>query len=347
MSTVKPLGNTNVIKQGSVIYALPKTILKIDVESRKTIYRKGPYQAYAEKYLGIKEGVTEDKEEWSISNIEFNSYEEIDPEHYYVIEAQDDFRSNVLELTREGLILSLDPGYYRSLPTDLNLAPQKYEGVVFPNVTMKKFEKEIRDTAYRIIKTDTAMIRIPYLRTKTIMKTMDDKAKDAANFIRLTRRRKVMVLRGKNDVFPEGIAMETAVRELTRMEEEYLDLFFGKVFSELYFYTFEFIPEKTNGDEPLILFRFSPQKGILPENDLTGRPITIEVARTGKTDPLEPIVMEQVSEEQNIAKLYYRVPDLARVQITDGKNVLAKKKFLIYQFGKVLQLPSNFILEKP
>ncbi|MCK4343776.1 MAG: DUF4831 family protein [Bacteroidales bacterium] len=347
MSTIKPLGNTNVIKQGSVIYALPKTILKIDVEARKTIYRKGPYQAFAEKYLGIKEGVTEDKEEWSISNIEFNFYEEIDPEHYYVIEAQGDFRSNVLELTREGLILSLDPDYYRSLPTYLNLAPQKYEGVVFPNVTMKKFEKEIRDTAYRIIETDTAMIRIPYLRTKTIMKTMDEKAKDAANFIRLTRRRKVMVLRGKNGVFPEGIAMETAVRELTRMEEEYLDLFFGKVFSEVYFYTFEFIPEKTNGDEPLILFRFSPQKGILPENDLTGRPITIEVARTGKTDPLEPIVMEQGSEEQNIAKLYYRVPDLARVQIADEENVLAKKKFLIYQFGKVLQLPSNFIIKDP
>ena len=156
-----------------------------------------------------------------------------------------------------------------------------------------------------------------------------------------------MVLRGKNEVFPEGIAMETAVRELTRMEEEYLDLFFGKVFSEVYFYTYEFTPEKTNGDEPLILFRFSPQKGILPENDLTGRPITIEVARTGKTDPLEPIVMEQGSEEQNFAKLYYRVPDLARVQITDGKKVLAKKKFLIYQFGKVLQLPSNFIIKDP
>jgi len=347
MSTVKPLVNTNIIKQGSVIYALPKTTLKIDVEVRKTIYRKGPYQTYAEKYLGIKEGITEDKEEWSISNIEFNSYEEIDPEHYYVIEADGIFESNVLALSREGLILFANPVSYRELPTNVNLLPTKYEGVVFTDLSVKRNLKEVKDTMYRVVETDTAIIRIPFLHKEIVQKSLEEKAEEAANYIIKIRKRRFKLMSGQYDVFPEGIALEFAVKELYKLEDEYMALFLGKTYSEVQHCTFEFVPEMNVADRASILFRFSPQKGILPENDLTGRPITIEAARTGKTDPLEPIVMEQGSEEQNIAKLYYRVPDLARVQITDEKNVLAKKKFLIYQFGKVLQLPSNFILEKP
>jgi hypothetical protein len=345
-SSVKTLENIDTIRQGTVIYALPKTTLRIDVEVSKTNYRKGPYYNYGEKYLGIEGGIEADREEWSISNIELNSYEEVDPEHYYIIEAEGEFRTNVLKFTREGLILPLNSESYRELPTNVNLPPLKYEKVLFTDLSVKKNLKEVKDTMYRVVETDTAIIRIPFINKEQVQKSLEEKAEEAADYIIKIRKRRFKLMSGQYEVFPEGIALEFAVKELYKLEDEYLALFLGKTYTEVHKYTFEFIPERTKIDEPGIIFRFSPQKGILSKNDLTGRPITIEIVSAGKTEPLEPIVIEQESDEQNIAKLYYRVPDLAQVQIIDGKNLLANKKLLIYQYGKILQLPSNFILER-
>ena len=37
-------------------------------------------------------------------------------------------------------------------------------------------------------------------------------------------------------------------------------------------------------DKPVILCRFSPEDGVLEANDLTGRPVVVELMSAGKVD---------------------------------------------------------------
>ena len=62
------MAQTKVVKKNAVkannfgiTYSLPKTQLIVDAEVTKVTCKAGPYYKYAEKYLGVKDAVTEDK----------------------------------------------------------------------------------------------------------------------------------------------------------------------------------------------------------------------------------------------------------------------------------------------
>ena len=62
------MAQTKVVKKNAVkannfgiTYSLPKTSLVVDAEVTKVTCIAGPYYQYAEKYLGVKDAVTEDK----------------------------------------------------------------------------------------------------------------------------------------------------------------------------------------------------------------------------------------------------------------------------------------------
>ena len=62
------MAQTKVVKKNAVkannfgiTYSLPKTSLVVDAEVTKVTCKAGPYYKYAEKYLGVKDAITEDK----------------------------------------------------------------------------------------------------------------------------------------------------------------------------------------------------------------------------------------------------------------------------------------------
>ena len=87
------LAQTKVIKKNAVkandfgvTYSLPKTSLVVDVEVTKVTCEAGPYYSYAEKYLGIKDVVTEDKVYYTLGKVNLINRGVPDPDHTYIIE---------------------------------------------------------------------------------------------------------------------------------------------------------------------------------------------------------------------------------------------------------------------
>ena len=151
---------------------------------------------------------------------------------------------------------------------------------------------------------------------------------------------------GQYDVFPEGIALEYAVENLTVLEQQYVALFIGKFRDEYYHATYKYIPGDDPDDRPYVLFRFSPEKGLIPANDLTGIPVALEIKRSGMTEIVDHLTYKPPGEEEKENKaLFYRIPDLANVRIMDETITLAEKEILIYQFGQIVRLPVNFLLK--
>ena len=66
-------------------YAFPQTVLIINVSVRKTDKIKGPYAAFASKYLGLANVITQNSTSYDISDVTISTYVEPDPDQYYFI----------------------------------------------------------------------------------------------------------------------------------------------------------------------------------------------------------------------------------------------------------------------
>jgi len=203
----------------SLIYALPRTTITFDVTVKKTMFKHGPYYKYAEKYLGISDVSDEDWVEWTISDIKIRGEEEIDPEQYYLLESNGPMEVNALALLKSGLILTPNPRTYEEKPAIQSVIFEKPEQVFHTDLSVKRNITFVYDTNYRFIETDTGFVQVPYLYEREVQLTLEEQAEEAANFIIKIRKRRFKLMSGQYDVFPEGIALQYAVENLTVLEK--------------------------------------------------------------------------------------------------------------------------------
>jgi hypothetical protein len=158
------------------------------------------------------------------------------------------------------------------------------------------------------------------------------------------REGKHLILTGEANVFPQS---EAAINEINRLEKEYTELFSGKTWKEIRTFSYQIIPEKAMVGKPVILFKFSDLTGPVPGTIKGGIPVTVELIPEQKTKDLTIIIKKQTEPvAPEFDKLFYRVPDVVNMKISLGPEILFNSRRLIYQFGKVIQLPANYIIGK-
>jgi hypothetical protein len=347
VTKVYAMSDTMGVIDGSLIYALPMTVFDISVEFRHTIEKPGPYSKYAADMLGLKDIITRSREKWSISKVIVNDNEELDPSEFYIIEASSIVQTNALSLKRAGLIMDINPSVYGNISSSLNDAGVDQANPGFDDLGADEYFVTQNDTAYRVVKLDTAFIKIPYLVEKKKTLSLDQLADKAAKTLLDLREGKQRILNGEANVFPQSNA---GIDEINRVEKEYMALFTGKTLVETKTLSFTVIPQKEQSGKPLTIFRFSEDAG--PSTSLSGpgKPVVMTIEPAGKTKDItivtRPVQEGKTAETKTWDKLYYRVPDVVTVKITSGDAGLFESRKLVYQFGQVIQLPANFILGK-
>jgi hypothetical protein len=341
---ITPLSDTVILRDGSLVYALPMTVFTVKVKMERTIELPGPYSKYAEEMLGLSNVIMNEEEHWSVKGILVDSHEEIDPSEFYVIESNTLQQTNVLALKKDGLILELNvesnvQSKNATEGKELNIAQFRSYDLGSDEYYMSQ-----TDTAYKRVKVDAQFIRIPYTVEKKKKLTVDQLAERAAKRLMELRDGKIMILTGEANVFPQN---EAAINELNRIEQEYTELFVGKTFTENRTFTYDYIPRKDINDKPFILFRFSDVTGPGEASSTNGTPVVIELKPEQKTKDLTIITREQPDPSApKIDKIFYRIPDVASLKITMGKETLYNSRKLVYQLGEVLQLPANYMIGK-
>ena len=334
--SVNPISELNSIPKDAFVYALPRTAISVDIEYEKIVGKQGPFYDLRFKYLGLEEGLEEDFTSWSLSNIQVSSSQEIDPEEYYVVSGN--VSSDFLFLSKRGLVLSAESGMFGEGIDKLD--PFVEDEVFFTDLSVKRNVEVHTDTASKMVFVDTGFVRVPYVEMKSRFKTMDEKAEEAANFIIKIRKRRFKLLSGQYDVFPEELALEYAVKELTKLENEYLALFVGKTVRYKYSRSFEVIPKPGPEEQTYPLFSFSHTDGLMPDGIPNGNQVSLNIRSLGTTRLLEQY--EYRSDSLTSGGLIYRVPEVTQVEVLEGEGALYSKKLLIYQLGKLLRLPDNF-----
>jgi len=339
--------DANLKSESGIIYALPRTNLRFTVEATKTDIIPGPYAEYAEKYMGLENVPEEIASQWEITNIEIDSYRDIDPEQYYLLEPAGKMNINLNKLIESGTILPVNKSVQTEFTNEFYGVSNPGNEIVFTDLSVSKYIGEEKVTYYKRVQRDSLFAKVPVTRTQSVYKSFEEKAEEAASFIFMIREKRFELLTGMADFYPEGSSMSVSLEELERLESEYLALFIGKRFTSNYSASFEFVPTAIELEQPYILFRFNEERGVLPPNDLRGRPVIVELEKKEKNRNLAYLMADQVNREgtEYKNKLFYRIPDLAQVGVYDGNTLLATRKINIEQYGVIIQIPAMFLME--
>lgn len=342
---VLPLGGEVKVTEGSIVYALPQTVLEFDVIAEIMTEIPGPFARYAREMIGLEKVISAENEIWTLTDVRMKTVEELDPGQFYVIQGTTLMQTNLLALKENGLVLDINPDIYARTGYSSLRQGADYRGPLFPDRGAYEYVSTRTDTAYRVVKADTVFIRVPYLVQKKKGMTLEEEAREAAGRLLELREGRHLILTGETNIFPQDGA---AINEINRLEREYTALFAGKIWSELKHYRIWLTPDLSMAGKKVTVFRFSESRGVLPAGDTGGSPVQIEMTASGKTRDLKLVVMPVSSQKELAARdrLYYRVPDVAEIRVISGDEILFSARRLVYQFGNTVTLPSNFIIGK-
>lgn len=306
------LAQTKVVKKNAVkannfgiTYSLPKTLLVVDAEVTKVTCKAGPYYQYAEKYLGVKDAVTEDKVYYELGKISLINQGVPDPDNTYIVEFKAGTVAPYAYLTEEGLLCAINAEY----------TPAESE----------------RETVRRKKGNDSPVTNASVFSEELLMAGSTAKqAEVAAKQIYRIRESRLNILTGEADNLPpDGEAMKLVINQLEEQEKALSNLFTGTLTKETEHYEVEIVPDDNLDKE--VLFRFSRPLGIVDADDLGGIPVYINLKATERAPMLDP--KEAEKKEKSLKGIVYNVPGKASIEILMNNKTLYKGEAQITQFG--------------
>ncbi|WP_080905335.1 DUF4831 family protein [Parabacteroides sp. Marseille-P3160] len=302
-----------------VTYLLPKTSLIIDVEVIKKTYKSGIYYQYAEKYLGVKDVITEDKVTYELGKISLINKGIPNPENTYLVTFKPGTVAPYAYLTEDGLLCTINAEY--TPPAESALEAVKKAGL--PK------EKAVDPSVF----TEELLMAGSTAR----------QAEVAAKQVYRIRESRMDILTGESDNLPpDGEAMKLVIQQLEEQERGLTNLFTGTITKEVSHYDVTVIP--TGDLEKEVLFRFSELLGILDADDLGGAPVYINLKTTERAPQLDP--KEAEKKEKSMKGVIYNVPGKAEAEIVYNNKPLYKGETLIVQFGSQESLAPVILEDK-
>lgn len=96
---------------------------------------------------------------------------------------------------------------------------------------------------------------------------------------------------------------------------------------------YDVVPTADNDAQLYVAFRLSDSKGLVPADDISGKPYLLEFT------PSPVSIPDARSMKPKGAVVYYRVPSVCTVKLSDGVNVLLQSRIPVYQLGVVSSFP--------
>jgi len=310
---------------GGVIYSLPRTGIRIMVEVSQEKFFRGPYSEFAEKYIGVKNAPTANAEYWKITGLKMETFGEPDPAQVHKATGA---VATMISLSDNGVLIGINSsvkGEAEKAYTSDFTAGLETPREVWSEMSMHSFI-EGKDSSRQ---------------SGDKMKTFEEKAAEAAHDIMKLRKRKALVLAANYDkLHPDGKAYEVMVEELGKIIGDYESLFIGKSFKSKHKYVFEVAPD-AKGSKAIVAFRFSPASGILPESNVSGKPIMLELDANSDLVKNGTEQAAPVADETSTKGLFYRTPGIVNARLLNGSDVLAQARLSMAQYGVVTPLPDG------
>ena len=327
---------------GVVIYSLPSTSIMFTVVAEKEDFVAGPYAQFAQKYMG-SEARTSDEVKYTLKSIDMSPYLEADPSTRIALNlsGRGTSAANFLQLCSQGLIVASDS--YTGKPESWRF-PSIANNDVFAGKDVEGNLTNATTTLYKTVNTAEGFQRVAVSQSQVVEKSLEKKAQETANTIFALRKSRMQIITGDTDATYSGEAMAAAIAEITRLEQEYMSLFYGTSTTSVQRMNFDVVPSAKTANQMYVAFRISETEGLLPPNEVAGRPIVLQLSFDKPAD-ISTGGVSSGAKPVAAGTVYYRVPVVATARVMDGSQTLLQTRVPVYQFGQTVSFPLNSVLK--
>lgn len=314
--SVEHVANGTISSANSILYNLPKTAFEVIVETEKTIKKRGPFYRYSERYLGLKDVVLNDEVSYQLKSITLKPHGIADANKWYKISYKGDVSAPYIALDKDGKLLAVNTTV--ELPKCIKLPETK-----------------------EIAEKDTSFAYTPFTEDQLIVSSTAKMAEECASSIYDIRRSRTEIISGTAPLLPtDGKAYELSLNELSRLENDFLQLFMGKSAHQTFYSSFTFVPEKEMSNE--ILFRFSKFSGVVDKTDISGAPIYITL-KTQAQPALQNVKSVNGTATVSANGIAYNVPKVADITLKYKSKTVFEERAIVAQLGNVATLPASLL----
>ena len=312
ISSYKP----GVTSEGAVYY-LPKTAIRVTMQVEKSTYTPGEFCKYSEKFLRIKDVPANASTKYRILSVKQEAFAMPDTSKCYAVKFDAKTVACNVRLSNEGILLAINQDVKQQTPV------KAVNGLKIQPV--KKSPKS-------------------YLNEEILSAGSTAKmAELTAQEIYELRESKGMLAKGQADFMPkDGEQLKLMMEELDTQNEALTSLFIGTTENDTTTHTFTYVVDKPTKRD--VLFRFSPEYGLVDNDDLSGTPYYINIEDLKTVAEPEPVDPKKAAKPQQ-SGIYVNVPGKMRATIFDAKNQIVSNEFAAGQFGNV-ELLSGVLFNK-
>ena len=296
-------------QQKGIYYALPRTVIQLDLMVDKTELVEGPYSDYA-YMVGANDVITSNDVEYVLRDVVMSTYAEADPDATFFV--------------------AMNAKKGEAQPFYLN-AKGILEGVGMVNETPSK-----PATPSVKVPVSTNNKTFKYQYGSSGMRSEEQQARAAAEMIGRIREEKIKLITGFQETAFTLDTYRQMYADLDEMEAEYLSLFIGKrvvtpVVQTVYVTLSKDVPLQTVGS-------FSEDSGFSTStyggNRITVQAISLQT--TGNINALSQSAVETIRHEN---KLFYRIPETVYLKVSLGDETILERRETLAQFGAFMLAP--------
>lgn len=178
---------------------------------------------------------------------------------------------------------------------------------------------------------DSEFPRLQADKNEMSVLALEDAARNAANMIFALRKHRIELITGDAGENVFGAGLGDALTEIARLEQSYLELFLGKHVVTTASQRYVVYPQSDK--KQYVVCRFNASSGLLPESDLSGDMVLLQIEPSGNTlsgtDPSAKV-------SNGIA---CRVADLAVCSVIAGGKEYSRSILPVFEFGRTVNLP--------
>lgn len=296
-----------------VTYYLPKTQIKVKVNTVLENYTPGEFSKYAERYLRLEGIDTEAHSEWKLDNIQASVTGIPDPDKIFTVKLKERTAAPLISLTEDGIIQAIN-----TTPVKQQVQAEKKHETT-PKYNSKDFLTE------------------EILMSGSTAKMAELTAKEIYN-IRDSRN---SILRGQADSMPkDGDSMKFMIAQLDKQEAALMQLFTG--YTEVVDKSFDLNITPTDSIPHQVLFRFSKKLGVLDISNLAGEPVYLDI----QNEKTVPIPTAEEKNKKKLSGIVYNLPGKASVKVYQGKKTFYQGELDLTQFGNTEMLDNDLFNKK-
>lgn len=326
------------LPKGGIVYYLPQTGLHVSVTQRTIVETPGEFARYAQHCLGIKEVITQQSTRREIVGVQATTFTRPDPSQRYCIKAlrpASGEKSKTIAPMPQIKVATTPEGLLQAVnmePTATSQTKSCPEADSCPETQAAGCEK--------------ALVSAPLTQEMQLASSTLRMAELAAKQIFSLRETRLALIQGEVENMPsDGAGLALMLQQLDQTEKAYTELFTGSRRESCQTIRFDIVPEK--GLSRQVVFRFSNQKGVVGKDDLSGRPVYLNLSPRSDaplTQVRDSFMVERATKktparmEALPVGLYFYQPVQIAFSIVDAEQTYLEGQCCFAQEGDLLFL---------